>query len=280
MLLIIEALLISAVLGQDHRNAVEGQIFPLDMAENSVDDQFYWCLEEMEHRVQTEFLKKEMMSNSDFATVWTDAVKNHNTPGDNLSRNHSVAIYAYTNSDFTLYQKFNDAVRTEKQKYKYGTYSWYSLHFWLTEAIQILKKTQSKCYNTYRGTGVEFDKNVTGKEVRFGQFASSTLDRTVAEGFGHKSCFEIYTCEGADLTKYSKFPEQKEVLIPPYETFIVSDVKTRVEQKDLWCDTVFTLKSYNTRSSLNCAVSNSGNQVAFFNVLLILIIFCNVFLIR
>ncbi|XP_077058227.1 ecto-ADP-ribosyltransferase 5-like [Siphateles boraxobius] len=262
MLLIIEALLlISAVLGQDHRNAVEGQIFPLDMAENSVDDQFYRCAKKMEHRVQTEFLKKEM-NNPEFAKAWTDAVKNHKPPGDHLSKNNSVAIYAYTNSDFTLYQKFNNAVRTEKQKYKNGTYSWYSLHFWLTEAIQILKKTQSKCYNTYRGTGFEFDKNVKGKQVRLGQFASSTLDRREALKFGTKSCFEIYTCSGADLTKYSKFPEQKEVLIPPYETFTVSDVKTRVKQKDPWCDTVFTLKSYKTRSFLNCAAS-SGNQVAF-----------------
>ncbi|XDV11960.1 hypothetical protein PO909_000737 [Leuciscus waleckii] len=273
MLLIIEAfLLISAAVGQDHRTAAEGQIYPLDMAENSVDDQFYWCLKKMEHRVQTEFLKKEMSSNYEFEHAWKVAEKNHTSPGDNLSKNHSVAIYVYTNSAFNKYTGYN----LYKQKYKDGTYSWYSLHFWLTEAIQILKKTQTKCYNTHRGTEVEFDKNVKGKEVRFGQFASSSLDRTKAQGFGNKSCFEIYTCYGADVTKYSRFHEEKEVLIPPYETFTVSDVKQRSDHADLWCGTVFTLKSYTTRSFLNCAVANSGNQVAFFNALFILIIFCSV----
>ncbi|KAG1926303.1 NAD(P)(+)--arginine ADP-ribosyltransferase 2-like [Pimephales promelas] len=230
MLLIIEALLlISAV--QDQRHAADGQILPLDMAENSVDDQFYlwynWCAKKMERRVQTEFLKKEM-TDTNFATVWRNAENNHKPPGDHLSKNHSVAIYTYTNSDFTLYQKFNNDVRTGKQKYKDGTYSWYSLHFWLTEAIQILKKTQNNCYNTYRCTDKEFDKNVKGKEVRFGQFASSSLDRSVAQKFGTKSCFEIYTCSGASLTKYSRFRGQKEVLIPPYETLWCED-KSRAE---------------------------------------------------
>ncbi|XDV11962.1 hypothetical protein PO909_000739 [Leuciscus waleckii] len=221
MLLIIEALLlISAAVGQDHRHAAEGQIYPLNMSEYSVDDQFYsWfyrCTKKMEHRVQTEFLEKEM-SDSEFGVAWK------------------------------------------------------------AEAIQILKKTQTKCYNTYRGTKVEFDKTVKGKEVRFGQFASSSLDRSIAANkFGNKSCFEIYTCYGADVTKYSRFHEEKEVLIPPYETFTVSDVKQRSDHADLWCGTVYILKSYTTRSFLNCAVANSGNQVAFLNVLLILIIFCSV----
>jgi len=233
----------------------------------------------MERRVLTEFLKKEMTTNSVFATAWRDAENNHTTPGDHLSKNHSVAIYTYTNSEIlnlNLYQKFNNDVRSDKQKYKDGTYSWYSLHFWLTEAIQILKKTQNKCYNTYRGTNVDFDKNVKGREVRFGQFASSSLNRSVAEVFGTISCYEIYTCKGADVANYSRFPEEKEVLIPPYETFTVSDVKVKyMYNPDLWCDTVYTLESYSTRSDLNCAAS-SGNQVAFLNALLILIVFCSV----
>ncbi|KAL1250547.1 hypothetical protein QQF64_018343 [Cirrhinus molitorella] len=57
MLLIIETLLlILAALGQDHRAAVEGQIFPLDMAPNSVDDQYDGCTRKMADLVETEFL--------------------------------------------------------------------------------------------------------------------------------------------------------------------------------------------------------------------------------
>ncbi|ROL51126.1 hypothetical protein DPX16_12035 [Anabarilius grahami] len=58
MLLIIEALLlILAALGQDHR-AAAGQIFPLDMALNSVDDQYDGCKENMEKLVETKYIEK------------------------------------------------------------------------------------------------------------------------------------------------------------------------------------------------------------------------------
>lgn len=71
------------------------------MAENSVDDKFYWCTKKMEHRVQTEYLKKEM-SSSTFEKAWKDAEHNLKPPGDNLWKNHSVAIYVYTNTAFDV----------------------------------------------------------------------------------------------------------------------------------------------------------------------------------
>ncbi|XP_067221760.1 ecto-ADP-ribosyltransferase 5-like isoform X1 [Chanodichthys erythropterus] len=256
MLLIIEALLlISSALGQDHRDAGEGKIYPLDMAPNSVDDQYKGCRENMTKQVERNYLKKETSDpESELANAWKDAVKKHKTPGDNLTRNHSIAIYVYTNSGFKVYKNFNNAVRNDKKKYKNRTFKWYSLDFLLTDAIQILKKTQKKCYSTYRGTNMKFNKTVLNKEVRFGSFTSSSLSLKRTRFFGNVSCFEIRTCEGADLTKYSKHPEEKEVLIPPYETFKVTAVRTKRDQKNLWCETVFSLKSSGTRSDLNCAL--------------------------
>ncbi|XP_048034458.1 erythroblast NAD(P)(+)--arginine ADP-ribosyltransferase-like [Megalobrama amblycephala] len=251
MLLIIEALLlILAALGQDHR-AAAGQKYPLNMALNSVDDQYMGCREKMEKLVETKYLKKEIKDSSEFRDTWHDGENKAKKPQDNLKQIHSVAIYVYTNNNSHVYRNFNNAVRGEKQKYKDQKFKWYSLHFLLTEAVQILKKTQNKCYSTYRGSTVEFDKIVPNTKVRFGSFTSSSLDRKVANDFGLKSCFEIETCEGADVIKYSKYPDQKEVLIPPYEKFTVVDVKTK-GQEGAWCDTVFKLKSSGKKSYLNC----------------------------
>ncbi|XP_018929662.2 T-cell ecto-ADP-ribosyltransferase 1-like [Cyprinus carpio] len=274
MLLLTEAfLLILAALAQDHRTAVEGQIFSLDMAPNSVDDQYDGCTMEMANLVKT-FLKKERSGSAEFNNTWEEGEENAKKAEDNLQQIHSVAIYVYTNKDSRVYSNFTSATRTEKQKYREGTFKWYSLHFLLTEAIQILKKKENRCYVTYRGTNVKFD--VKSKEVRLSSFSSSSLDRTVIQGLGN-NCFVIYTCEGANLTKYSKYPNEREVLIPPYEKFKVTAVKNRTDQPDLWCETVFVLNSTG-KSDLSCALFNSGNHSAFFNVLLILqILFYKVF---
>ncbi|XP_073704598.1 NAD(P)(+)--arginine ADP-ribosyltransferase 2-like [Garra rufa] len=263
MLLIIEALLlILAAPGQDHRAAVEEHIFPLDMAPNSVDDQYDGCAENMRNLVETKYLEKDKSQpESEFAKLWENGAHKAKQK-DNLSKQHSLAFHVYTNSKFVVYHDFNNAVRSEKQKYKEGTFKWYSLHFLLTDAIQILKKTQNICYSTYRGTTVRFDRDVLNKEIRFGSFTSSSLNHHVAQIFGTKSCFEIYTCEGAEVTKYSIFPIEQEVLIPPYETFKVTAVKTRIYHKDLWCETVYILKSTGKKSELNCRVNCTAQCIS------------------
>uniref|UniRef100_A0A673JAF0 NAD(P)(+)--arginine ADP-ribosyltransferase n=1 Tax=Sinocyclocheilus rhinocerous TaxID=307959 RepID=A0A673JAF0_9TELE len=221
----------------DHRTAVEGQIFPLDMTPNSVDDQYKVCTEKMADLVKTKYLEKEKSASAEYNKTWQEGEQKAKKPEDNLQQIHSVAIHVYTNKDSKVYSNFTRATRTDKQKYKEGTFKWYSLQFLLTEAIQI-------------------------KEIRLSSFSSSSLDRKVIQGFGSKSCFEIYTCEGANLTKYSKYPDEKEVLIPPYEKFNVTAVKNRTDQPDLWCETVFVLNSTGTRSDLNCAfmLENSSNN--------------------
>ncbi|XP_051745461.1 T-cell ecto-ADP-ribosyltransferase 2-like [Ctenopharyngodon idella] len=256
MLLMIEALLlISAAVGEDLRAAaaVKGQIFPLDMAVNSVDDDFKGCRENMANLVKTEYLQKELNNSAEFNKAWKKGLEHgqKDYSKDNLTSNHSVAIYVYT--DDMVFRDFNNDTRYGKQNYTNKTYKWYSLHFLLADAIQILKKTQKGCMTTYRRTNVKFNENVLNTTVRFGSFASSSLhsNKTI---FGNVSCFNISTCYGAEVTKYSKLPREREWLIPPYEMFNVIDVKTRRDQKDLWCDTVFVLNSTGTQNDLNCAL--------------------------
>ncbi|XP_026096054.1 T-cell ecto-ADP-ribosyltransferase 1-like [Carassius auratus] len=250
MLLIIEALLlISAALGKDHRAAVKGKIFPLDMALNSVDDQYKGCRENMANLVKTEYLKKELKNSDEFNRAWkksSEFIK----PEDKLTDNHLKAIYVY--SDCQVFKDFNNDARSGKLNYENKSYKWYSLHFLLTDAIQILKE-QNKCIKTYRGTNVKFEENVENREVRFGSFASSSRNQKTAKSFGTESCFEIETCEGAEVTKYSKLRHESEVLIPPYEKFKVTAVKKK-GQEGAWCNTVFILKSSGIKSELNCAL--------------------------
>uniref|UniRef100_A0A671K3D0 NAD(P)(+)--arginine ADP-ribosyltransferase n=1 Tax=Sinocyclocheilus anshuiensis TaxID=1608454 RepID=A0A671K3D0_9TELE len=238
---------------QDHRTAVDGHIFPLDMAPNSVDDQYDGCTRKMAHLVETIYLKKELnISRSNFKVAWQEGETNFKKPENNLTRNHSIAIYVYTGDK--VFRDFNNDTRYGKQNYTNETYKWYSLNFLLTDAIQILKRTQNRCYDTYRGTKCKCSLNVLSNKVRFGSFTSSTYNQNRAKFFGNVSCFEIHTCEGANITKYSKLSREQEVLIPPYEVFNVTAVKNRTDQPDLWCETVYTLKSSGNISDLNCAL--------------------------
>ncbi|XP_073702716.1 erythroblast NAD(P)(+)--arginine ADP-ribosyltransferase-like [Garra rufa] len=251
MLFVIEALLlISVYLEQDH-STVEG--LQLDMALKSVDDYYLGCREEMAKRVETEYLKKDCDGSPEFKEAWEEAKKK--ALNDNLIIKHenSIAIYVYTNPEIKIYDKFNNDTRNGKQNYTDMTYKWYSLQFLLTEAIKILKKTQSKCFTTFRGTKLVFNE-IALPVIRFGSFTSSSFNRDLAKRFGSKSCFEIYTCEGANVTKYSRLNYEQEVLIPPYEQFKVTAVRTRIYQKDLWCETVINLESCGMKSKLNCAL--------------------------
>nr|XP_055036512.1 erythroblast NAD(P)(+)--arginine ADP-ribosyltransferase-like [Misgurnus anguillicaudatus] len=234
------------VLGQDDRLGIKRQRYPLNMEEESVDDQYNGCRGDMVKLIE-KYLPEEIRANiAGFGTVWENSKKKISGPKDILKRNHLIAISVY--SDVIVYRQFNEDVRTGKQEYEDKTFKWYWLHFWLTKAIETLKKG---CESTYRGTSDKFD-GVKNTEIRFGQFAFSSLDRKVAANFGNETCFEIKTCYGVDVSKYSQFPNQKEVLIPPYEKFEITNIRTG--QKGDWCKTVFELKSTGIKSNLNCAV--------------------------
>ncbi|XP_062374624.1 ecto-ADP-ribosyltransferase 4-like [Sardina pilchardus] len=236
----------------------EGE-FPLDMKENSVDDQYQGCAMNMSHMVENTFLKQELESSKNFSAAWSKGQKwcSSNKKGDDLGGiNYCNALYVYTLLDPLVYQAFNGDTRNGTAQYTGKTYHWYSLHFLLTRAVQVLKdrerKNGIKCRSVYRGTEDQFEKDVLNKEIRFGSFTSSTLDPNVTKSFGKVSCFEINTCHGADITDYSANPHQKEVLIPPYEIFTVTKVSEK--RNNPLCDTVYKLESTGIRSDLNCKV--------------------------
>uniref|UniRef100_A0A3Q2PPV3 NAD(P)(+)--arginine ADP-ribosyltransferase n=1 Tax=Fundulus heteroclitus TaxID=8078 RepID=A0A3Q2PPV3_FUNHE len=244
---------------------VEEDCHPLDMAPNSVDDMYNGCEHDMK-RIIEPLLNEEQRQ--EFKDVWSAAQNYYkknikyynilyklkslllNTP--KLKKNQIMAVHAYTLETPALYKKFNEAVRTQKPDYNTENFKYHAMHFFLTMALRSLNHN-SKCVTSYRRTDCNFETAVNS-EIRFGAFTSSTEGSHPPVAFGEKSCFEIYTCFGAGISKFSEFPAEKEILIPPYEVFIVKDIQKRSAPNSLWCDAVYKLESTKKpRSELNCA---------------------------
>ncbi|XP_034544406.1 NAD(P)(+)--arginine ADP-ribosyltransferase 1-like isoform X2 [Notolabrus celidotus] len=242
---------------------------PLDMAPNAVDDMYDGCKDKMENRVKKEYLLNERNKDKNFTLAWSEAEKYYNKKwkrhkgrrpsSSSLGKEQVMAIYAYSLDKPQVYLEFNDAVRTQKSEYK-TTFRYHSLHYFLTDALQTLnarKPAEDRCLTGYRRVNGYFRQDVLNKPVRFGSFTSSSMGwYPSSQRFGDKSCFEVVTCFGADVSLYSKLGEaEREALIPPYEVFKVTRVERRSEQKSLPCEVVYRLKSMGkTLSNLNCAL--------------------------
>ncbi|XP_042259641.1 ecto-ADP-ribosyltransferase 4-like isoform X2 [Thunnus maccoyii] len=238
----------------------------LSMVFNAVDDMYKGCDKKMKKKVEKKYFKKE--NEGKFEEAWKKAEKCSKKQKDRedkaLTKNHMRAICAYTSgyknnkNDKKLYDEFNEAVRTNRTIYD-SSFKFHFLHYWLTTAIQILNRNQKNqgCQTTYRKTNVAF----TGKVnhiIRFGAFASSSKKKDL-DDFGSKTCFKIKTCSGAYLKHYPTLEkDEEEVLIPPYETFKITNIiEGRGKFPDLKdCEKVFVLKSAGDKSNLNCKLAS------------------------
>uniref|UniRef100_A0A8C3MC12 NAD(P)(+)--arginine ADP-ribosyltransferase n=1 Tax=Geospiza parvula TaxID=87175 RepID=A0A8C3MC12_GEOPR len=200
----------------------------LDMAQDSFDDQYQDCGPAMAE-VLSALNRSELQQNPLFAQAWTKATAEWHKRGSPVSPLASpaqaIALMAFTMDD--LYREFNAAVRTagrSSQEYR-DNFHFKTLHFLLTQALATLRATRGpQCHNVYRGVdGVRF-KAEYGDIVRFGQFASASQSQTASQQFGMDTVFQVHTCHGAEIREFSKYPHEKEVLIPPFETFEVIKV--------------------------------------------------------
>ncbi|XP_073323874.1 ecto-ADP-ribosyltransferase 5-like [Pagrus major] len=232
------------------------------MADDAVDDMYSNCKTKMAEMVKHTYFKRENFG--EFARVWnaasTCATKTQTTTMNlyskdkddmELTKDHIQAICVYTSDSLKFYKTLNNAVQTDRAIY--GTFFlFHSLHFWLTSAVQILNK---KCDITYRRTSRRFTGNV-GDIVRFGFFASSSI-RMDLKQFGKETCFKIFTCSGGAIEKYSVVKSEMEVLIPPYEKFMI---KEKIEDRSLYgltdCNVVYILEGLGVFSNLDCHISN------------------------
>ncbi|XP_033020895.1 GPI-linked NAD(P)(+)--arginine ADP-ribosyltransferase 1-like [Lacerta agilis] len=239
-----------------------GNELTLDMSLDSFDDQYEGCEQTMEKEIarlnQTEFLKNKI-----YAETWKSAV-GFNEGSEwprNLKPEYAAAIMAYTFDSPKLYPDFNAAVRKagKSKEHYWNNFDFKTFHFLLTRALQDLSTSSPPCYKVFRGVrNIRFSAKVRDT-VRFGQFASTSQKEGIAHFFAGqpvaKTIFEIYTRYGVLISEFSVFPNEDEVLIPPYEQFRV--VSSR---KDEDGTTRIQLYSAGKFSKYNCVYASGGNH--------------------
>ncbi|NWR79627.1 NAR4 ribosyltransferase, partial [Centropus unirufus] len=207
----------------------------MDMALQSFDDQYLGCREQvMEELERGDYFQKEIAANKDYLSVWKKAqvalLKSPVGLLREMHESHAIVLMAYTMNS-SLHSQLNWATSTagsSPEHYRHN-FSFKFFHFYLTTAIQIMKKWQSnkesmrkrKCYLVYRGVKDLHIEAVVGSRVRFGRFTSTSRLWNEAQKFGNETLFTVTTCMGAAVQGFSFHTSEKEVLIPPYETFLV-----------------------------------------------------------
>ncbi|XP_066061935.1 erythroblast NAD(P)(+)--arginine ADP-ribosyltransferase-like [Chamaea fasciata] len=226
----------------------------LDMAQESFDDQYLTCGEKLSEDL-LQLQVSDFCNNDKFYKDWLNATAQWQKRGsirESLTPDQAIALMAYTMNEMKLYDRFNKAVqRAGRSSWEYQKkFHFKSLHFLLTRALQTLRHTND-CKNVIRGVkNYHFNVN-KGDKVRFGQFASTSLSEKVAQNYGKATMFKVYTCHGVDIQKFSMYPDEKEVLIPPFETFEVTGVSEEGNTIDL--------RSTGTTSNYECEWLKGGS---------------------
>lgn len=203
-------------------------ILNLDFMFNAFDDQYKGCEEVLETDVMPKILTLEKSMNLPFGAAWNRAEEQWNRlkpklripPG--FQDEFGVAITVYT-TDWPegdpIYKAFNRNVSLAgKSREDYMlSFHYKALHFYITRALQLMKKNSRKRHTAYRGTDKTFEVSET--VLRFGRFTSSSLNIEVAKAYHGGLFFEITTCFGVDIHKISSYPKEQEVLIPVAEKF-------------------------------------------------------------
>ncbi|KAI4905394.1 hypothetical protein NFI96_007141 [Prochilodus magdalenae] len=230
---------------------------------NSIDDQFIGCRERMYELVHPK-LKEELRPNTSFSDTWNTTkklMKNlSNKSNDKLNETElrMIALGVYSAEDF--HEELNGKMRTGRHTYL-GKFGLISLHFLITDAIQTRnaeQRSQRKCQTTYRRSTDAF--HIPGTFIRFGSFASSSLNSSLTD-FGSETCFIITTCHGADISNASIYPDEAEVLIPPYERFKKEPTNRLLLPPGFKkCKLVYNLTSAGNESNMNCVYANNNTN--------------------
>ncbi|XP_077155027.1 ecto-ADP-ribosyltransferase 5-like [Ranitomeya variabilis] len=210
-----------------HCPQVYSENYVMTQDPNVFDDQYIGCSDQLLKKVMPKVLQKEK-ENVQFKEAWTIAtewwydVKNELDLPEGFEDEYGIALLTFSNkypAGNPIYQQLNGnltiagASTTEYME----KFHFKALHFYLTRALQILKPNCEETYTTYRGSPHSKDIKPLFK---FGTFTSSSLNLEAAQVFGTESLFQITSCFGAKIGKFSFYSLKDEVLIPPTEKFL------------------------------------------------------------
>ncbi|NWI96421.1 NAR4 ribosyltransferase, partial [Pitta sordida] len=253
----------------------------MDMAPHSFDDQYLECREEMMDELdQGDYFQKEIAANKDYLSLWKKAQEAFSKSPVGLLRemhdSHAIVLMAYTMNS-SLHSQLNWATSTvgiSPEHYRHN-FSFKYFHFYLTTAIQIMKEWQDsqesmgkpKCYQVHRGVKDLRIKARVGSRVRFGRFTSTSRFRNEAQKFGNETFFTVTTCLGAAVQGFSYYTSEKEVLIPPYEIFLVKRFSQTQHGNRLHLHSVGNYSKYHCQLVQDSRSKKSGSAALAFAIL-------------
>ncbi|KAL8191397.1 UNVERIFIED_CONTAM: hypothetical protein K2H54_073390 [Gekko kuhli] len=228
-----------------------------DMANTSFDDQYLGCVDQMEEKLGV------LHQTEDYLNTWEEAAAKWNETKASVSvpegfeAEYAIAALAYTQKDYFWPRYFNRAVKIggESEDYYLKNFRDKAFHFFLTRALQVLRANSSaQCHDTYSHLKNLHFIAKYGQKVRFGYFASASLNRTEATVSWEDTFFTIRTCYGASIKEFSFHPEEEEVVIPPFEVF---HVENSIETPD---GIYITLVSAGMLSKYNCVYAKGNHK--------------------
>ncbi|XP_064560449.1 erythroblast NAD(P)(+)--arginine ADP-ribosyltransferase-like [Zonotrichia leucophrys gambelii] len=222
-------------------------VIPLDMAPDSFDDQYQGCGPAMKVALPA-LNRSEFQQNEEFAVVWVKAAaewQSRGPPESPLSTDQATAIMAFTMTDPRTFNDVVHVVGRSRQEYR-DNFHLKTLHFLLTDALATLRDAQKgQCREAFLKVCDTRFKTQPGETIRFGHFMPVFLSKQIGECPG-ETMLEVHTCHGVEIQFFSEHPEPEIVLIPPFETFKVTQY-TREGDK-----TQIQLQSTGTYSKYNC----------------------------
>ncbi|KAM4908011.1 erythroblast NAD(P)(+)--arginine ADP-ribosyltransferase-like [Sylvia borin] len=234
---------------------MDNDVFPLDMAQNSFDDQYRGCGPAMTAALPA-LNRSEFQKNPFFAQVWAKAVaelQNRGSPVSPLSPDQATAIMAFMTEISGMFNGKVLKAGRSPQEYR-DNFHFKTLHFLLTDALATLRDTQEgQCLDVFhQHCGVQFEAQ-RGDTVRLGQFFIMLLTKPTEGGCSDETVFQVHTCQGVGVQSFTKYPEFQWVVIPPFETFNVTEITQEGDR------TKIKLQSTGTSSKYNCEWLKCGS---------------------